>query len=108
MIDFLKYLNKDVIGVVQSVSDVSEITTKTGKQLQKRELTLVDMSQTEVRLTLWGKQAENYQADDKAVLAFKGLRVGEFNGVANFFSLRLDPYAYVVPLFKRTISEYGQ
>lgn len=70
----------DVIGVAQNVSDITEITTKVGKQLRKRDLMLVDRSEMGVKLTLWGKQAETFEADENAVLAFKGLRVGDFNG----------------------------
>lgn len=49
-------------------------------QIPKRELTLVDKSQFAVRLTLWGKQAEQYNAEPNAVIAFKGVRVGDFGG----------------------------
>ncbi|KAI5119936.1 hypothetical protein M0805_002125 [Coniferiporia weirii] len=71
----------DCIGIVKEVSDVSEITSKsTSKQVKKRELTLVDRSEFSVRLTLWGKQAETYNVEEHAVLAFKGVRVGDFGG----------------------------
>ena len=33
-----------------------------------------------MRLTLWGKQAEQYNAPDNPVLAFKGVKVGDFGG----------------------------
>ena len=49
-------------------------------QIPKRELTLVDNSGYSVRLTLWGKQAEQYNAMDNPVIAFKGARVGDFQG----------------------------
>jgi replication factor A1 len=52
----------------------------TSCQIQKRELTLVDKSEYSVRLTLWGKQAEEYNADDNVVIAFKGVKVGDFGG----------------------------
>ncbi|KAJ2934896.1 hypothetical protein H1R20_g2147, partial [Candolleomyces eurysporus] len=71
----------DVIGVVKEFSPVTEITSKsTQRQIPKRELTLVDKSQFAVRLTLWGKQAEQYNAEPNAVIAFKGVRVGDFGG----------------------------
>lgn len=31
-------------------------------------------------MTLWGKQAESYSAEEHAVVAFKGARVGDFGG----------------------------
>lgn len=49
-------------------------------QIQKRELTIVDRSAFSVRLTLWGKQAEQFNASPSTVIAFKGVKVGEFGG----------------------------
>ena len=70
----------DVIGIVKEVSDVQELISKAGRQLKKRELTLVDRSGYSVRMTLWGKQAEDYHEDEHAVLAFKTAKVGDFGG----------------------------
>ncbi len=54
-------------------------------QTKKRELTLVDQSNYSVRLTLWGKQAEQYQYEnEQPVIAFKGVRVGDFGGKGSF------------------------
>lgn len=46
----------DIIGVVRGASEMSEIVSQKqgGKTLQKRELTIVDDSMSEVRVTLWG------------------------------------------------------
>lgn len=46
----------DVLGVVKHASDVQELvsTKRGGVQLHKRELLLMDDSNHEVRLTLWG------------------------------------------------------
>jgi len=41
---------------------------------------LVDQSGYSVRLTLWGKQAEQFQASDSPIVAFKGVKVGDFGG----------------------------
>jgi replication factor A1 len=49
-------------------------------QIPKRELTLVDKTGFSVRLTLWGKQAEQYNIEDTPVIAFKGVKVGDFGG----------------------------
>ncbi|KAH9004999.1 replication factor-a protein [Lactarius hatsudake] len=70
----------DVIGVVREVGDLSEITTKNNKTAQKRDLKIVDDSKYEVRLTLWGKQAEQYSTPVGTVIAFKGVRVGDYQG----------------------------
>ncbi|TFK42451.1 replication factor-a protein [Crucibulum laeve] len=71
----------DVIGVVKDVSPMSEIVSKqTNRAIPKRELTLVDKSGYSVRLTLWGKQAEQYNTEDSPIIAFKGVKVGDFGG----------------------------
>ncbi|KAI0053916.1 replication factor-a protein [Auriscalpium vulgare] len=71
----------DVIAVVKDVGDLSEIIMKSNNRpLQKRELTLVDETGYSVRLTLWGKQAEQYNTVDHPIIAFKGVKVGDFGG----------------------------
>ncbi|KAH9173515.1 replication factor-a protein [Lactarius sanguifluus] len=77
--------------------DLSEVMTKYNKtvrlhgsksgrvlmwnsQVQKRELKIVDDSKYDVRLTLWGKQAEKYCTPVDTVVAFKGVKVGDFQG----------------------------
>ncbi|KAJ7461513.1 hypothetical protein FB451DRAFT_1562794 [Mycena latifolia] len=77
----------DVIGLVKEISDLSEITSKaTNRQIIKRELTLVDTSEFSVRMTLWGKQAEQFESPE-AVIAFKSVKVGDYGGRSlSFFS----------------------
>ncbi|EJD53132.1 replication factor-a protein [Auricularia subglabra TFB-10046 SS5] len=96
----LDTLNKDevcdVIGVVQEVGPVNKFLAKTTqRELTKRDLTIVDQSECSVRLTLWGKQAENWSRDDKPVVAFKGCKVGDFGGrtlsLLSSGSLAIDP-----------------
>ncbi|KIO34314.1 hypothetical protein M407DRAFT_16849 [Tulasnella calospora MUT 4182] len=70
----------DVLGVVSHVGDLTELTSKAGKQLTKRDITLVDRSKYSVRMTLWGKQAESFQAGNNPVMAFKAVKVGDFGG----------------------------
>lgn len=71
----------DVIAVIRSVGEIEQlINKKNGKELLKRELFIVDKSMTEARLTLWGEQAQNFQGEEKQVIAVKGVSVGEFRG----------------------------
>jgi replication factor A1 len=98
----------DVIAVVKEVGDLGEITTRNNKtvrsslsiltvtssqmpglQTQKRDLVVVDNTEFSVRLTLWGKQAEQFSIPIDSVIACRGVRVGDFNGkwlleIANF------------------------
>ncbi|EFZ01765.1 replication factor-A subunit 1 [Metarhizium robertsii] len=71
----------DVIGVLKDVGEVSEITSKaSGKPFQKRELTLVDDTGYSVRVTVWGKTANSFDANPESVVAFKGTKVSDFGG----------------------------
>ncbi|TFK54656.1 replication factor-a protein [Heliocybe sulcata] len=71
----------DFIGVIKDVGDLGTITSKaSNKTVAKRDLTLVDQTGKSVRLTLWGAQAEQFNADDSPVVAFKGVKVGDFGG----------------------------
>lgn len=71
----------DVIGVCKMASDVQELTARnTGKQLKKRELTLVDSSGGAISLTLWGQEAEKFDSNSNPVISAKGARLTEFNG----------------------------
>jgi len=74
----------DLVAIVRFASDVSEITSQrqAGKVLQKRELTLVDDTMNDIRLTIWGDKATNtmYDWNSSPVVAFKGLKVGDYGG----------------------------
>jgi len=92
----LKDTTVDIIGVVKSAGDVVSLTSsRTQKELKKRELVLVDKSLTEVSLTLWGTTAENFSAENNPILAIKGAKVSDYSGVslgATFSSvLQINP-----------------
>ncbi|KAG8717089.1 Replication factor A protein 1 [Ceratobasidium sp. 394] len=71
----------DVLGVVTEVKPIESITAKaTQKSFSKRDIIIVDKSGSSVRLTVWGKQAETFQAENNPVIAFKGVKVGDFGG----------------------------
>ncbi|EME81073.1 uncharacterized protein MYCFIDRAFT_29007 [Pseudocercospora fijiensis CIRAD86] len=86
----------DVIGVLADVGEVNEIVSKTtSKPYSKRELTLVDDTGYNVRLTIWGKVAESFDASPEAVVAFKGVKVSDFGGrslsLLSSGSMNIDP-----------------
>ncbi|KAF5619883.1 replication factor A1 [Fusarium tjaetaba] len=71
----------DVIGVLKEVGEVGDITSKKdGRPFQKRELTLVDDTGFSVRVTIWGKSANSFDAPPESVVAFKGTKVSDFGG----------------------------
>ncbi|XP_024879091.1 replication protein A 70 kDa DNA-binding subunit-like, partial [Temnothorax curvispinosus] len=74
----------DVLGVVTTFNDVQHIMQRTtGRELLKRDVNIVDDSGTMVCVTLWGKQAEDFDGSNNPILAIKGARIGEFNGGKN-------------------------
>jgi replication factor A1 len=72
----------DVIGVLREAGPLEEFTAKSGKDLVKRDLTILDDSNTECKLTLWGEKARQETADwgENAIVAVKSVKVSEFNG----------------------------
>jgi len=86
----------DIIAVCREFADISTITAKaTGREFKKREIQLVDDSNTEVSMTLWGTTAENFDGSQQPIIAFKGVKVGEFNGknlsMMNSSSMQINP-----------------
>ena len=62
---------------------LGNLLQKTKKELQKRVLTLVDLSKAEISMTLWNGHAVNFKLDyDNPVIAVKGARVTDYNGVS--------------------------
>ncbi|KAF9164155.1 Replication factor A protein 1 [Actinomortierella ambigua] len=72
----------DVIAIVKEVGELTEtISQRTNKQVKRRELTLVDQSGVQTRLTLWGNQADTFTTPgENPVVAFKGVTVSNFGG----------------------------
>lgn len=71
----------DVVGILKEVDEVFKITSKTtSKEYEKRELVIVDDSGYSVRVTIWGKTANSFDAPLESVVAFKGVRVSDFGG----------------------------
>lgn len=85
LVSFQKDELVDIIGVVKEIGELSQITSKaTQKQLVKRDIVLADSSSCSVRVTLWGKQAEEASHENgwagEPVLAIKGSKVSDYNG----------------------------
>lgn len=71
----------DIIGVCKFAADVQSFVARTtNKECIKREVKLVDRSNKEVNLTLWGGEAEKFDGSLNPVVAVKGAKVSDFNG----------------------------
>jgi len=71
----------DIIGICKSTDEMKEFTSRAGKEMVKRDVIIVDKSAHEVSLTLWGNTARNFDGGNFPVLAVKGARVSDFNGI---------------------------
>ncbi|CAO3686469.1 unnamed protein product [Umbelopsis ramanniana] len=86
----------DIIGVVKEDEGIQEIVSRaSGKPVKKRQLTIVDMSKKQVKLTLWDKQAESFDSAGSPIVACKGCRVSDFGGrslsLLSSGTLKLNP-----------------
>ncbi|XP_044742853.1 replication protein A 70 kDa DNA-binding subunit [Chrysoperla carnea] len=70
----------DVIGVCKEAGECVHFNSRAGKALIKREIQLVDESQCSINLTLWGKEAEDFDGSSQPVIAIKGAKINEFMG----------------------------
>lgn len=71
----------DVIGVCKSTSELQTVIARsTNRELRKKEIHLVDRSNTEVSLTLWANEAEKFDGSSNPIVAVKGAKVSDFGG----------------------------
>ncbi|XP_043470939.1 replication protein A 70 kDa DNA-binding subunit-like [Leptopilina heterotoma] len=71
----------DILAILKNVGEVVKSTSqRSGVDFVKRNLLLVDDSNTMVTLTLWGAQAEAFSETEGTPLALKNVTVKEFNG----------------------------
>ena len=86
----------DVLAVVKTAEDCAEVVSQKlgGKTLTKRDVTLVDESGVDVRLTLWGERAKQDQFAAAPVVALKGVKVSEYQGTKSLGFLRSSRVAF--------------
>ncbi|CAF1545421.1 unnamed protein product, partial [Didymodactylos carnosus] len=70
----------DVIGIVKSVSNTQQIVSKqSNKEFTKREIVLCDQTAS-INITLWNEQAEAFDGSTQPVVAFKRIKLTNYNG----------------------------
>jgi replication factor A1 len=75
--------NVDVIGILQDVGDVQTLLSKkSGQELTKCDVTIVDETGTQIRLTLWGSTAMKAKTELQVekVCAFRRARISDYGG----------------------------
>lgn len=74
----------DVLAIVKAVGEPTTLMSKkSGQELTKCELTLVDDSGTEIKMTLWGAEKANAASQTYAnnpIVAFRRAKVSDFGG----------------------------
>jgi len=73
----------DVIAIVKECSELSEFTSKAGKELKNRKLTLIDTSSKTIEATIWNDAAvewTNESLPPGTVVILPGCRVGSYGG----------------------------
>jgi len=77
--DMMKDEIIDVVAFVTGVSELQNVNTKSGSTM-KRTITLLDMSQATIDLTLWGNHAINFDQNFGGVIGVKGAKISDFHG----------------------------
>jgi replication factor A1 len=75
--------NVDILAVVKHVGEPTRLTSKkSGQELTKCDLTLVDESAAEITMTLWGDKAAQAPLHfvNTPIVAFRRARVSEYGG----------------------------
>ncbi|XP_015781332.1 replication protein A 70 kDa DNA-binding subunit-like [Tetranychus urticae] len=71
----------DVIGVCKNAGNLATVSsTKFGKDLKKRDISLVDDSKMEINFTLWNKDAENFNGETGSIVIVKKARLSNYGG----------------------------
>jgi replication factor A1 len=93
----------DILGVVQTVGEAATIVSKkSGQELTKCDLTVMDDSSVAISVTLWGEKArtapELYQ--NQPIVAFRRVRLSDYNGKSG--SLTASGTAIISPPLPQT------
>lgn len=86
----------DIVAICKESGDLVNLTSKAGRELTKREITLVDKSNSAITLTIWGEEAKSFNGSEQPVLLIKGAKIGEYGGgktlgMASGSSLKMNP-----------------
>jgi replication factor A1 len=72
----------DLCGIVTQFKPFQTISTKDGRELNKRDITMADDTATSMEVTLWGEKGKLPDSDFEGwpVIGIKGVLIKEFNG----------------------------
>ncbi|CCK68989.1 replication factor A subunit protein RFA1 KNAG_0B05560 [Huiozyma naganishii CBS 8797] len=70
----------DVLGIIKTVNDAFTLTSRAGKTFDRRDIVLVDDSNSSINVGLWNTLAKEFNMPEGSVVAIKGVRVSDFGG----------------------------
>lgn len=70
----------DVLGIIRKVDTPFQITSKAGKTYDRRNITIVDDSNTAINVNLWNKGALNFNIPIGTAVVCKGCKLNDFRG----------------------------
>ncbi|CAB0034467.1 unnamed protein product [Trichogramma brassicae] len=70
----------NVVGIVKHVGDIESIISKSGDDLRKRAVTLIDETKNTIQLTMWNTLADLWEYKVKDVLTLKGVGINYYMG----------------------------
>ncbi|EFA09711.2 replication protein A 70 kDa DNA-binding subunit [Tribolium castaneum] len=103
----------DVIGVCKTISELQSFVAKsTNREMQKRQLVLVDQTKTAISLNLWGSQAESFAVTGNPVILVKNAKIYEFRGAKSITLmgtslLKIDPEIRETHILRRWYHSEG-
>lgn len=77
----------NVIGICHEIKSLEEFTSKkTGHQLKKRDIIIIDSSNELIPMTLWNNEAEEFNQNNiRAPISLYNIRIKEYNGKKNLY-----------------------
>lgn len=78
----------DVCGIITFIDELRKITSRSGVAFDKREIQVGDKSETSITVTLWNKEAEDFNGNVGDPIAIKAARVGEFMNQKQLSTMR--------------------
>jgi len=70
----------DLCGIITDPGSLMPVSSKEGKELLKRDITLADDTASSIRVTIWGERAKQEDSNFQGVACLKGVTIKEWNG----------------------------
>ena len=72
----------NVIGIINKIDDIKTITPKNKEPIKIKNFYLIDQANKELKVALWGNQAEEFRFSIGTILILKKVKLTTFSGVS--------------------------